>query len=1111
MKPKLQRQVIAMSKITFSGFIVQCMLLTAIFANDLSAQFRDKSIKDIYISIDQPEITLDNFIDQVEDEVGFVFVYNSREIRKNLKAGVQVGKTDLASLLMQISKNSNLKFKRINNNIHIGVRDAGEKLEIEEKIDAQSITITGKVTSQEDNTGLPGVNVIVKGTSQGTVTDIAGNYSLDVPDAESVLVFSYVGYLLEEVKVGNRAVIDMLLTPDITALEEIVVVGYGTQKKADITGSVVRITTEETRELPNHSITQSIQGRVPGVYVASPERPGQDPALRVRGSSSLTASNNPLVVVDGIIYWGSISDFNPNDIESVDILKDASATAVYGARAANGVVLITTKKGKTDKPQFNFDVYYGIDQPAGLIDVMDGERYLVKTDDYNKILLEMNPNASLVELTELEQQNLANGQETDWIDEVLRTGTIQNYHLGVSGMSDRTNYYIAGNYFSHNGIAVNDNFSRVTLNMNLSNDITDWFNVSVKTALSSRDFSGREASLEQATRQSPYGNLYDEDGPGGFAFQPIGDPLGINPLIPTLIDDHQTRLSLLGILSTTIQLPFIEGLKWTMNFSNNFRRNNFYEFTNNELTNESMVQNGIALKSHDEFLDVTFDNIINYRRVFAESHSIDLTLLISRENRDFDYTTASANGFVSQQLGYNSLQLGEVQQVSSNFEEQNSTSQMVRLNYGFDSRYALTLTYRRDGFSAFAKDNKYADFPALALAWTISNEAFMQGVNWLSYLKLRGSYGKNGNQGIAPYSSLARIGTNQYLFGNGGTTIATFSMASLENSALTWETTTSTNIGMDFHLFKNILEGSIDAYKSNTENLLQRRSLPRISGFSDVLTNIGETENKGIELALNSKNIENANFSWNTGFVFSLNRTKIVSLSGIDADEDGIEDDDISNGWFIGEDPNVIFGFKTDGIYQLGDEIPDGFRPGDFRLLDANKDGTLDPDDRMILGSGNPNFTWGLTNTFRYGQFTLYTMINAVMGGNDFYIGNNYETRSVNREGFTTFSERFNLQDVPYWTNDNPSNDYPRLDYSPVFNHAIIESRSFVRIQDITLSYNFKNEVINRLKLSNLKVYGAVKNLYTFTNWSGYNPETASTIRDIPFLRNYTVGVNFNF
>ena len=1109
MKKKLLLQLVTMFKLLLYGTLIQCFFLSVIIASPSGAQ-EIRSVREVKCSIDTEESSLKDLFSEIESKTKFRFSFYKGIFNPNKKVKLDITRGAVSDILLEISSKANLRFKQINNNIKIEKLRKGST---EKTIEVMSlvITITGKVTSGEDGTGLPGVNVIVKGTTHGTVTDIDGNYSVEVPDENAVLVFTSVGFIAEEVTVGSSSMINISLLPDITALEEIVVVGYGTQKRADVTGSIVRVTTEETAEAPNHTVLQSVQGRVPGVNIASPERPGQDPTLRIRGNNSLTGSNDPLIVVDGIIYWGSISDFNPNDIESVDILKDASATAVYGARAANGVLLITTKRGKTSKPQFNFNTYVGIDQVSGLIDVMDGARYLEKTDDYNDILLENNPDASLVELTNIELENIANGNETDWIDETIRNGFIQNYHLSVSGQTDRTNYYIAGNYFEHEGVAINDEFSRITLNVNLSNDITDWFNVSVKSAFSSRDFSGRVANLEQATRQSPYGNFYDEDGPGGFAFNPIGDPMGFHPLIPTLVEDLDKRLSLWGLVSTNIQIPFVPGLKWTMNYANNFRRTNRNNFENNQVTIQAEVENGIASKRHNEFLDWTFDNIINYRQIFAEKHSVDLTLLFSREKRQLDFTTARASGFVSQQLGYNSLQLGSLQEVESNLEEQNSISQMVRFNYGFDERYAITFTYRRDGFSAFAQDNKYASFPAAAFAWTISNEGFMQNNTWLNHLKLRLSYGKNGNQGIDRYSSLARINTNQYLFGNGGSTVATFNIASLSNNALTWETTATTNIGIDFQLFNDILTGGIDAYLSNTENLLQDRTLPRISGFSSVLTNIGETENKGIEMALNSAITERNNFTWSAGLVFSLNRSRITSLGGLDADRDGVEDDDISNNWFIGEDPNVIFGFKTDGIYQIEDDIPDGFRPGDFKLVDTNNDDQITPDDRIILGSTNPNFTWGLTNTFTLGQFRLYTLINAIAGGDNFYIGNNFETRSVNRIGFSTFTERFNVQDVPYWTPDNPTNEYPRLDYNPVFNHPIIESRSFVRIQDITLSYTFKDDLLNKLKISNLKVYGSVKNLYTFTSWSGYNPETASTIRDIPFLRNYIIGLNLSF
>ncbi len=1110
MKLKNLRQVIIMSSHLMSMLFIPTLLGSMLYAADSEGQ--RKKMEDIHISLNAEDISLNTAFQLLGEETGLDFTYNHIKIDNKNLISLSFQDGTLYDVLSYIAIEKGLRFKRINNNVHVDFWPRSHKKEqLIEDIPLQ-VNVKGKITSTENDEPLPGVSIIIKGTTTGTTSDLNGEYIISVEE-DAILQFSFIGFQTQEILVGRQSIIDIKLVPDLEQLEEVIVIGYGTQKKSDVTGSVVRVTTEEITDLPNFNVLQSIQGRVPGVNITSPERPGQDPALTVRGTNSLTASNNPLIVVDGIIYWGSISDFNTNDIASIDILKDASATAVYGSRAANGVLLITTKNGKSEKPQFNFNTYYGIERPSGLIDVMDGQRYLQKTEDYNNILLSNNPDASLTELTNLEQENLANGRETDWIDESTRTGTIQNYHLSVSGNSKNTNYYLAGNYFKHEGIVQNDNFERTTLNLNLSNDITDWFNVSVKSALSSKDYSGVSANLFGATAQSPYGNLFDEDGPGGYAFLPIGDPLGINPLIPTLIDNEDRRLSIWGVVSSKISLPFIEGLTWTMNFSNNFRRNVFNQFTNNRLTNAAEVQNGIAEKRNNEFYDWTIDNIINYRKVFVEKHSVDLTLLLSRENRTLDFTTARSSGFVSQLLGFNNLGLGSIQESTSNLEEQSAVSQMIRLNYGFDDRYAFTFTFRRDGFSAFAADNKYANFPAVAAAWTISNENFMQNVNGLDYLKLRISLGRNGNQGIDRYSSLARISTEQYLFGNAGSTQATFNVSSLANNALTWETTTSTNVGIDFKLFNNIITGSIDAYTSSTENLLQNRTLPRTSGFANVLTNIGETENKGIEISLNSLNVSNSNFNWTTGLVFSLNRAKIVSLSGIDTDGDGIEDDDISNEWFIGEDPNVIFGFKTDGIYQLGEDIPDSFVPGDFRIVDIDGDGEITVDDRTILGSRNPNFRWAITNTLSYKQFSLYVMVNSVMGGGDdnYYIGNNYATRSVSPINNTTYVERFNVQDVPYWTPNNPSNEYPRLDYNPVFPHPIIENRGFVRIQDITLSYNFKDELLEKLKINNLRVYTSIKNLYTFTEWSGYNPETASTIRGIPFLRNYTLGMNLNF
>lgn len=973
-------------------------------------------------------------------------------------------------------------------------------------------TITGQVTDLSTNETLPGVNVLVKGTTIGTVTDIEGNYRLTAPDDAKTLVFSSVGYTSEEVEIGNQTVINLELAPDIQSLSEVVVVGYGTQRKSDVTGSVARVSTEKTADLPNYSVLQSMQGQVPGVNITNPGRPGEDPNLNIRGTNSLTAGNQPLVVVDGVIYNGSISDFNPNDIATVDVLKDASATAVFGSRAANGVLLITTKIGKTDKPTFNFNTYVGVQQPAQLIDVLDGPGYQRKTDDYNQILLANNPDASPIEFTQEEQENIDAGRETDWIQESLQQSIISNYHLDVSGRNEKTDYYIAGTYFNQNGIVANDDFDRLTFNLNLTNYITDWYSISVRSAYSAKDFSGIEASLDQAYRQSPYGNLFNEDGPGGYAFLPIGDPLGENPLLNTLIENEDKRTSLRGLISSQLEVPFIPGLQWTLNYATNIRNNRYNVFFDNESTVDGQIQNGIAQKEVERFYDWTLDNIINYKQFFGQ-HSVDLTLLLSREYRNFEETLSEGRGLVSQSLGYNSIGLGAIQQVASNFEEQNAIAQMARLNYGYNNRYAMTFTVRRDGFSAFSDDNKYAIFPSAAFAWTVTNESFMDNTSWLDNLKVRLSYGINGNQAIDRYSSISRIGTNQYLFGNDGTSLATYGFETLGNEDLTWETTVATNLGLDFAILNSRVAGSINVYQSTTSDLLQSRSIPNLTGFSTVLTNIGEMQNQGIEVAINTNNIANANLKWQTGVAFSLNRNEIVSLGGIDNDGDGIEDDDIANGWFIGETFNAVFGYKTDGLYQLNDDIPDGFRPGDYRIVDVDGDGEITPEDRVILGTESPNFLLSLSNTLRYKRFSLYVLLNSVIGGGNenFYVGDNYETRSVNRRGFTTFSERFNVQDVPYWTPNNPTNEYPRLDYIAPFDHPILEDRSFVRIQDISLAYNIPQTALESIGLQKLRLYASAKNLFTFTSWSGYDPEQQTTVQDLPFIRSYTLGVDFSF
>lgn len=990
-------------------------------------------------------------------------------------------------------------------------------------INAQNILglVKGTVTN---NNGEPlaGVSVIVRNTknnfNEGTSTDSSGSFTFSrvAPGASYSFTFSAVGFETQQLsgyhlKGDNTLSLVVKMKDASVTLDQVVVVGYGTQKKSDVTGSVVRVTTDKTADLPNYNILQSLQGRVPGLNVVSPDRPGENPALSIRGTNSISAGNSPLIVVDGIIYNGSLSDFNANDIASVDILKDASAAAVYGSRAANGVLLISTKTGSTGKPQFNFNTYYGIQKPDRLIKVLDGPGYLQKVLDFRQATnLPADPAKIETYITTTEAQNYKNGVTVDWMDKVIKTGVTGNYHLDVSGKTNSTNYYVAGTYFKQLGIVKNDNYKRISLNLNLTNKITDWYSVAVKSMFSTQDFSGREASLTGAYQQSPYGNFYDPNGPGGYALLPVGDAIGIHPFSNTLIQNKDIRRTLWGLFSSNLDVPFIPGLKWTLNLSGNLRNTKLNEFRDNQSTTAGIVANGIATKSITETFDWTLDNILNYRKVFNNVHSLDVTFLYSRENSQYDFSGLNGRNFFSQATGYNNLSIAQLQQVESNYEDQKSVAIMGRVNYAYNNRYAITLTTRRDGFSGFAQNDKYATFPSIAFGWTVSNEKFLKNITWLDYMKLRLSYGKNGNQAVGRYQSLARMSSNQYVFGQ--TPVTTIFVSSMANNDLTWETTTTKNLGIDFNIFKRRISGSVDVYSSNTTDILLERALPQTSGFNKIFTNIGEVHNHGFELALNSINVKNdrSALSWESSFVFSLNRNKIVHLTGEDADKNGIEDNDIRNGWFIGESLHSVFGYKTNGIHQSNEaNMPAGFVPGDFRIVDVNNDGKLSPEDRVILGNTLPNYSFSISNSLHFKNVSFYMLINSIQGGhNNSYVGNNNATRNVNAP-FTTFTERFNIQDVPYWTPARPSNEYPRINYNPTLPHVILEDRSFIRIQDVSVSYTFNKGLIGRN--NNLRLYASAKNLHTFTKWTGYDPENSTALTGFPLMKSYTIGLDFKF
>ena len=985
---------------------------------------------------------------------------------------------------------------------------------------AQQLTVSGRITDSQTGNAMPGVNVLIKGTTTGTITDAGGRYSIAVPDPNSVLVFSFIGYNTLEQSVAGRNTVDIALVPTLEALDEVIVIGYGTQKKSDLTGSVVRVTMADKASNANINVAQALVGISAGVNLEERGGVESQPTLSVRGKTSLSASDSPLIVIDGIIYNGSISNINISDVESIDILKDASAAAVYGSRSANGVLLITTKKGKSEKPVISFDMYRGYqDMTNNPMRVMNAEEFAVRLLDWEhqeKVYAWYKTNPTSAEgrpprpditnretvasylRTYEEQQNYLAGNEIDWVDEVLQIAPMQNYNLGLQGKADKVNYYLSASYSDIEGIQLNDIFKRFTMRSNLESEVNKWLTLGLNASYSYRDNSGIAASLYNARVASPL--VDNRIGTDDYEIYLSGELFQPYPLVNLYIDNSDISNELFAVGSAKITIPWVKGLKYELNYSHTYstRNNNTY---NNRNTPSGVSNRGLAVKSPSESRDWIVNNIVTYSREFG-NHQVNSTLLFSREGRKGNGSTLNAQGFDNEVLGYNSMELGEIATVSTSAYEENSLSYMARVNYSYMSRYMFTGTIRRDGFSGFGAGNKWATFPSASIAWVITEEPFLKDLGF--YLKLRTSYGQNGNQGIGRYSSLSTMGTRYYVYGQ--TTAIGLYPSTLPNSDLGWETTTSYNIGADFRVLNNRLTGSIDAYIAETTDVLVQRQLPRSSGYSSVWTNIGGIDNKGIELELQSVNIDKNNLRWESDFVFSLNRDKINKLYGKE------DDKDIGNSWFVGEPINAIYDFEMAGGVWTEEEffsgnILAGWYPGQFRYVDQNDDGVIDPtNDRKVIGYRTPSYRFSINNNLTYKNFTFSFFINSIQGGKKYYLGDNAEM--INPLFY--MQQRMNNSAInPYWRPDAPTTNTTGMYNVPLRQSGIYQSRSFLRLQDVSLTYNLGNVLLNKLKLQSFQVYISSKNPYVWTKWQGWDPEIG--VSDTPLMRNIIAGLRLSF
>ncbi len=953
---------------------------------------------------------------------------------------------------------------------------------------AQTKTMSGKVTDEKDKVSLPGVTVTVKGTTKRAGTDGDGNYRLADVSNSDVLVFSYIGYTIKEVPASsaNGTTLNVVLSADATNLNEVVVVGYGTQKRSDVTGAVASVDKKRLEEVPNTNFAQALQASIPGLSIDQNAggAEGNDNSIRIRGRNSISAATSPLIILDGVPYNGSISDINPQDIESIDVLKDASSSAIYGSRGANGVILITSKKGVRGKPLISYNGFYGLQNISNLPNTLSPEEFYA----FKKI---REPNS----VTVSEQAVFDSKNFPHWLDLTTRQGSKMQHQLGVSGGTDNSRYYVSASYLDVQGVALNDEFKRLSTRVNLEMNIKEWLTYGTNSQLGYNIRDGLPATFAGQTGAYNFNPLTTAFNPdGGQKIYPWPEDVFFgNPLAPTLASNEDRTAKIITNNYLDIKLPFIAGLSYRLNTGIEYttRTGNTYYGVN---TRTGVQAKGdLAIRSSNNS-NILVENIVNYTKTIAKKHTVSFTGLYSIQTDKIRTDTLDASGFPNDVLTFYQAKVASSILPAAGYAEQTLLSQMGRINYSYNSRYLLTITGRRDGFSAFGANKKYAFFPVVAVGWNISEENFLKDSKVISNMKLRLSYGSSGNQAVNAYSTLARLSTRSYV--DGSTSLPGYVPTSLANDDLGWETTDQFNAGLDFGLFKGRIQGTLDIYSKETRDLLLRRAISPVHGVSNVLQNIGKTSNTGVDLGLITNNLTGQNFTWSSNLTFSFYRNKIKDLYG-----DG--KDDIGNRWFIGQPIEVNYGRIFNGVWQTTDDLTKspqpGVKPGFAKVVDQNSDGKIDNLDNVVFGNRQPDFVWGLGNSLAYKNFSLYLFVQGVQGTSR----NNPLLSDAVQSGVRNNTTRKN-----WWSPTNPTNEYYANALGVnIYNVGMLESDSYARLKDASLAYNIPAKLLSPIGVSRLKIYANARNLFTVTKWTGTDPEL-NTQDAIPLQKEFIFGLN---
>ncbi len=952
-----------------------------------------------------------------------------------------------------------------------------------------NITVTGTVV---DGTGtpIPGVTVLLKESTVGTVTDVEGKYSLQVP-SQSTLVFSSIGFSTQEVSIGNRSTIDVTMEESIATLGEVVVMGYGVQEAKDVTGSVTSVKSEAIEKMPATSFEQALKGRASGVQISQNSGdPGGGTQIRIRGGNSMIGSNDPLFVVDGFPITGGIDYLNPSDIVSIDILKDASGTAIYGARGANGVVIVTTKRGNKDqKGEINIHSYYGVQHEMNRIDVLNAEQYAIMANEFLKNegqapFFTIDRNAGTVTDG---LGNVSTLEGTKWQDIAVRPAPIQKHSLSFSGGGQQTSYALSFNYLNQEGIVHNSGLKRGNLRLNLDNQVNDRIKVAAsinfnRDEIDAVDVNNRDLHEILGMTPPPTLPAFDENGVPTriktiyfFSSEDMEHPAYIGE--PS--KDKTLKSSFLGNLSLDYKISKGLVFKTLFGLEYNTSQNDFF------IPKIYVDDRGTASQSFGNSNSFLNENTLSYTTTFNERHKVDAVgglTYQSFKSRSLSSSVIDLANNVTE--SHNLGSAGVISPPVDAIADWVLLSGLARINYSFDSKYMVTVSIRADGSSRFGEDNKWGTFPSAALAWRISEESFMDNLTFVDDLKLRTSYGVTGNTALSPYQSLSRMGTYRTVYGN-NTDVVGFAPSNIENSSLKWETTAQTDAGFDVTMFNGIFGFSFDYYKKVTSNLLASVPLPTSSGYGSVLRNIGEIHNSGIELSAYASILRNT-FKWDINGQYSKNKNVVASLAGgSDILSSGLGNPFGSAGINIareGEPFGAFYGFKERGV------IPE---TGQRNIIDTNNDGTISADDRVILGSPHPDFMIGLTNTFSYKKFSLNVFVEGVFGNEVYWAGGSFMMNSFQR-GHNQVADFFGN----YWTEDHRDAKYPKVS-SETFvqaSDAFLYDASYLRVKNVTFAYDIP--AVSWFK--GAQVYVSGMNLFTITDYPGVDPEVNTFATDSP-------------